>query len=73
MDCASPSSLGISASTLVVTRSLSLTRSLKTPTAAIEKWRPIATKFGAWKISSTGWNSTMLLDGTTRPRMSWQK
>jgi hypothetical protein len=30
-------------------------------------------KFGAWKISSTGWNSTMLLDGTTRPRMSWRK
>jgi hypothetical protein len=45
----------------------------KTPTAAIEKWRPIATKFGAWKISSTGWNSTMLLGGTMRPRMSWLK
>jgi ribonuclease HI len=31
------------------------------------------TEFGAWKISSTGWNSTMLLDGTTRLRMSWLK
>jgi hypothetical protein len=30
-------------------------------------------KFGAWKISSTGWNSTMLLDGTTRQQMSWLK
>jgi hypothetical protein len=35
-----------------------------------KKWRPIATKFGAWRISSTGWNSTMLLGGTTRLRMS---
>jgi ribonuclease HI len=25
------------------------------------------------RISSTGWNSTMLLDGTTRLRMSWRK
>jgi hypothetical protein len=30
-------------------------------------------KFDAWKISSTGWNSTMLLGGTTRLRMSWLK
>jgi hypothetical protein len=45
----------------------------RTLTAAIGKWRPIATKFGAWKISSMGWSSTMLLDGTTRPRMSWRK
>jgi ribonuclease HI len=35
-----------------------------------KKWRPIAMKFGAWKISSTGWKSTMLLNSTTRPRMS---
>jgi ribonuclease HI len=27
-------------------------------------------EFGAWKTSSVGWSSTMLLDGTTRPRMS---
>jgi ribonuclease HI len=35
-----------------------------------QKMGPIATKFGAWKVSSMGWSSTMLLDGTTRPRMS---
>jgi ribonuclease HI len=37
------------------------------------KMEPTATKFGAWKISSMGWNSTMLLDGTTKLRMSWLK
>jgi ribonuclease HI len=36
-----------------------------------QKWRPTVTKFGVWKISSMGWNSTMLLDGTTRLQMSW--
>jgi ribonuclease HI len=36
-----------------------------------QKWRPTVMKFGAWKISSMGWNSTMLLDGTTRLQMSW--
>jgi ribonuclease HI len=25
----------------------------------------------AWRLSSMGWNSTILLDGTTRLRMSW--
>jgi ribonuclease HI len=37
------------------------------------KMEATATKFGAWKISSMGWKSTMLLGGTTRPRMSWLK
>jgi hypothetical protein len=27
----------------------------------------------AWKTSSTGWSSTISLDGTTRLRMSWLK
>jgi hypothetical protein len=36
-----------------------------------KKWRPTVMKFGVWKISSMGWNSTMLLDGTTRLQMSW--
>ena len=30
-------------------------------------------EFDAWKTSSTGWNSTTSLDGTTRLRMSWLK
>jgi hypothetical protein len=46
---------------------------MKNSHCATGRWRPIATKFGAWKTSSTGWSSTISLDGTTRLRMSWRK
>jgi ribonuclease HI len=36
-----------------------------------QKMEAYCDEFGAWKISSMGYNSTMLLDGTTRLQMSW--
>jgi ribonuclease HI len=45
----------------------------RTPTAVTGRWRPTTMKFNAWKTNSTGWNSTISLDGTMRLRMSWLK
>jgi ribonuclease HI len=44
---------------------------MKAPTVVTERWRPTATRFGAWKTSSTDSSSTTSPDGTTRLRMNW--
>jgi hypothetical protein len=45
----------------------------RTPIVATRRWKPTATRFGAWKTSSTGSSSTTSPDDTTRLRTSWLK
>jgi ribonuclease HI len=46
---------------------------MKNSHCATQRWKPTATRFGAWKTSYTGSSSTMSLDDTTRLRTSWLK